>query len=323
MSRDIKWGILGCGKIAHKFAQDMDKVDNTELYAVASRTEEKAKAFAEKYRTTEYYDSYVALAQDPKVDAIYVATPHVFHKENSILCLRHKKAVLCEKPFAMNLREVDEMIAVAKENEVLLMEALWTYFLPHYQYLLQVVQSKKYGELQELRADFGYKPETSSTNNRLFDKTLGGGSLLDIGIYPIFAALSTLGIPHSIESSAQFYKTGVDSECHMTFTYPKAKAILQSTFLKNTPSEAIFTFEKATMVLNTRFHEPTSITLIENGNKEIIKFNCQSIGYNYEVEHFNQLLKQKKTESDVMSFSFSKNLMVLLDKVRNQINLVY
>lgn len=320
MNKKVKWGILGCGKIAQKFALDLAKVENAELYAVASREQQKANDFANRYNFKFAYNAYNLLAKDKLVDAIYIATPHVFHKENTILCLKHKKAVLCEKPFAMNLGEVTEMITVAKENNVLLMEALWTYFLPHYQFLLEVFQSKKYGELLELKADFGFKPFKNQLNDRLFKKSLGGGSLLDIGIYPIFAALSTLGVPQKIEAKASFFDTEVDSECQMIFFYKKAKAKLKSTFLEETPTEAIFKFEKATLILNSRFHQPTTITIKTPNKRELLDFKYSTIGYNFEIEHFNNLLLENKKESDVMSYKFSKNLIILLDKVRELIN---
>ena len=135
---NIKWGIIGLGKIANKFATDLAIVENTKLVAVASRSQCKADNFAAKFNVKSTYNSYEKLAKDPAVDAVYIATPHSFHKEHSLLCMQNKKAVLCEKPFAMNLREVEEMIATAQENNVLLMEALWTFFLPHFKYVLDL-----------------------------------------------------------------------------------------------------------------------------------------------------------------------------------------
>lgn len=322
MTKVIKWGILGLGKIAHKFATDLATVPNCQIYAVASRTEEKFQDFATKYGATKAYTSYEALAQDKTVDIVYIATPHSFHKEHTMLCLQHKKAVLCEKPFAMNIGEVDEMISVAKENKVLLMEALWTYFLPHYQYVLNVFKTKKYGELFELKADFGFKPEYD-LEGRLFNKSLGGGSLLDIGIYPIFAALSTLGLPKNIEAKATFFETGADASCTITFNYKDAVANLKSTFLEETKTEAIFTFDKATIIINTRFHQPTTLTIIKDNTKETVDFNYKTIGYNYEIAHINQLLREGKTESNIMTFEFSENLIQTLDKVRRLIGLEY
>ncbi len=314
---------MGLGKIADKFATDLLTVDDSELYAVASRTQDKADAFAKKYNATKAYSSYETLAKDSQVDAVYIATPHVFHKENTLLCLKNGIAVLCEKPFAMSSEEVNEMIDCAKANNVLLMEALWTYFLPHYKHVLDLVKDKKFGNILKLEADFGFKTEYDETS-RVIKKSLGGGSLLDIGIYPIFTALSVLGTPKNIEASATFFDNDVDSSCTMTFHYPnEVEAHLKSTLLEESPTEAIIYCEHATIRLNSRFHEPSTVTIIANGKEETLDFGYSTIGYNYEVIHFNNLLKQGKIESDIMTFSFSKKLIKLLDKVSQIIGLEY
>ena len=321
--RKIRWGIIGLGKIAHKFASDLLTIDDAELYAVASRTQEKADKFAEKYKAEKGYSSYGDLANDSKVDAVYIATPHPFHKENTILCLKNGIAVLCEKPFAMNSEEVHEMIDCAMANNVLLMEALWTYFLPHYNHVLELIKNETYGKIFKLEADFGFKQEYDQTN-RVIKKDLGGGSLLDIGIYPIFAALTTLGNPAKIEAQATFFENDVDSSCTMTFEYKNGiKAHLKSTLLEETPTAAIFHCEKGTIKINPRFHEPSTVTITSNGKEETLDFDCSTIGYNYEVIHFNDLLRQGKIQSDVMTFSFSKKLMKYLDKVSQIIGLEY
>jgi predicted dehydrogenase len=321
-TKNIRWGIIGLGKIANKFATDLVTIENIELVAVASRSQQNADEFAAKYNCKKAYNSYLALVNDPEVDAVYIATPHSFHKEHAILCLQHKKAVLCEKPFAMNLQEVTEMITVAKENNVLLMEALWTFFLPHFNYVLEMVKSDKYGKLKEVEADFGFKSKYD-VESRLLKKEIGGGSLLDIGIYPIFAALATLGNPDSIEAKATFFETGADSECTIVFNYKEAKATLKSTLLEETPTEAIFTFEKAIIKIHSRFHEPASVTVLENGKEETTDFDSKTFGYNYEAEHFSQLIREGKKESNIMTFEFSRNLITTLDKVRNSIGLEY
>ncbi|MEL0456649.1 Gfo/Idh/MocA family oxidoreductase [Flavobacteriaceae bacterium SZ-1-7] len=321
--KKIKWGIIGLGRIANSFATDLAKIPDAELYAVASRSQEKAEAFAKKHNAIKAYDSYEALANDKTIDAVYVATPHALHKDNAIMCLKNGIAVLGEKPFAMNAQEVDEMIAIAKENNTLLMEALWTYFLPHYQYVLEALKNNTYGKVLKLEADFGFsRPYDTST--RLFNKDLGGGSLLDIGIYPIFVALSTLGRPNNIEARATFFENGADSTCDMVFKYGNnVEALLRSTLIEETPTQAIFYFENATIKINSKFHEPSTVSIIKDGNEEVKDFNYSTIGYNFETIHFNQLLRDGKTESDIMTFHFSKQLIKTLDEVRSLINLQY
>ncbi|HEY5687023.1 MAG TPA: Gfo/Idh/MocA family oxidoreductase [Yeosuana sp.] len=321
--KTIRWGIMGLGNIAHKFAQDLIKIEHSQLYAVASRTKEKAAEFASKYGVSQIYGSYEELVNDANIDAIYIATPHTLHKENTLLCLEKGIAVLCEKPFAMNASEVDMMISKAKEKKVLLMEALWTSFLPHYQYGLKELKNKTYGNLLKMEASFGFFREFDN-DSRLFKKSLGGGSLLDIGIYPIFAAFSAVGKPESIEATATFFENGADSSCDMIFNYKNGlKAYLKSSLLEDLPTEAIFYCEKGTIKINRQFHCPSTITITVDGKEEHLDFHYQTIGYNYEIEHFNELLRQQKTESPIMSFKFSQELIALLDDVRTLINLKY
>ncbi|SFZ91391.1 Predicted dehydrogenase [Flaviramulus basaltis] len=320
--KTINWGIIGLGNIANKFAKDLLTIKDAKLYAVASRTQEKADEFAKKYDAIKAYDSYEALANDPNIDAVYIATPHVYHKENTILCLKKGIAVLCEKPFAMNIEEVEEMIACAKENNTLLMEALWTYFLPHYQYVLELIENKTYGKILKVESDFGFHREFDDSS-RTYNKSLGGGSLLDIGIYPIFTALSTLGVPNNIDATATFFENGADSTCDMVFHYDNCDAHLESSFISNNPTEAIFYCEKAIIKINTMFHMPTTVSIIIDGKEEIKDFGYNTIGYNYEAIHFNKLIREGKKESDIMTFDFSRNLIKILDDVRNIINLSY
>ena len=321
--RTINWGIIGLGKIAHKFAQDLSTLEQTKLHAVASRSQEKANDFAKTYGAAVAYGSYEKLAKDPTIDAVYIATPHSFHKEHSVLCLKQKKAVLCEKPFAMNQQEVEDMVSCAQANDTLLMEALWTYFLPHYQFVLKTIESNTFGKLLKLKADFGFKAALHP-EGRLYKKALGGGSLLDIGIYPIFAALSSLGYPKVISSEATFFDNGADASCNIHFGYSdEVEAVLHSTLEEETATTATFEFEDATLILNSRFHEPTSVSIIQNGKEDTKTFDYKTIGYSYEIEHFNQLISDGKKESPIMTFDFSRQLISLLDAVRSQIGLDY
>lgn len=320
---NIRWGILGLGHIANTFAQDLLTVDGCELYAVASRSPQKAEDFAKKYQATQAYCSYEELVNDTNIDAIYIATPHALHKQHVLLCLQRGIAVLCEKPFAMDVAEVNEMISIAQKNNVLLMEAMWTYFLPHYQFVLTELANKTYGELLSVEADFGFSAPFDA-QSRLFRKSLGGGSLLDIGIYPIFAALSTLGIPDTVTANATFFDNGADSSCLMQFKYKKgASALLKCTLLESTSCEALFYCEQAIIKINSGFHGPTTVTLIKGSEQQTLDFNNKTHGYNYEITHFNELLVQGKTESNMMTFDFSRDLISTLDMIRKKIGLTY
>lgn len=321
--KNIKWGIIGLGNIAHKFAKDLSQIEDAQLYAVASRSQEKADVFASEYQAEKAYNSYEDLVLDTNVDAVYIATPHALHKENTLLCLKYKIPVLCEKPFAMDSKEVNEMITAAKAHDTLLMEALWTYFLPHYQHVLKLIEAHTYGALLKLEADFGFY-RAFDNNSRLFNKSLGGGSLLDIGIYPIFAALSTLGTPKDIEAEATFFENGADSSCNMIFNYKNGnKAYLKSSLLEDLPTEAIFQFEKAYVKINRQFHAPSTIAIESEGKSETLDFGYSSIGYRYEIIHFNDLIRNNQKESPVMSHDFSKIIINTLDSIRKIINLNY
>ncbi|WP_108867153.1 Gfo/Idh/MocA family protein [Aquimarina aquimarini] len=319
----VKWGIIGCGNIAYKFAKDLASVSNAMLYAVASRSIKKAEDFRKKHHATKTYGSYEAISKDPNIDIIYIATPHVFHYQNTLLCLTNKKAVLCEKPFAMDASQVKEMITIAKKNNVFLMEALWTYFLPHYQYVLDIISSNQLGKIKALKADFGYN-SAFDPKSRVYNKELGGGSLLDIGIYPLFAALTILGYPEKINATATIGRTGVDEDCTVQLLYKNgATASLYSTITEKTDTEAVIELEKGTIILNSQFHKPSSVTIEKDGESKIVNFPVHTNGYNYEAIHAQEMLLQNRTESTIMSFEKSIQLISLLDAVRKQIGLSY
>ncbi|HEY9185206.1 MAG TPA: Gfo/Idh/MocA family oxidoreductase [Salegentibacter sp.] len=318
-----KWGVIGLGKIAVKFCTDLKVVEGAELYAVASRNLQKAEEFAKEHNATKAFGAYEEMLQDKNVEVVYIATPHVFHLEHTLLSLSYKKAVLCEKPFAINKSQVQEMIAAAKKENVFLMEAMWTEFLPHFEALKEIVHSGKYGAIKNIRADFGFVTKFDA-DSRLFNKALGGGSLLDIGVYPVFLALSLLGDPHKISALASIGKTGVDEDCDITFEYPEnVLAHLHSTVQKNTPTTANIQLEKAKIIVHTRFHEPSSLTIISEGKEITKEFGVTTHGYNFEAAHVQEMLKQGRTESDKMTFRKSLQLIELLDKVRADIQLEY
>lgn len=290
---------------------------------MASRSMDHAGAFASQYHVQKYYESYQRLAEDPDVDAVYIASPHVFHKEHSILFLNRKKAVLCEKPFDMNGSQVEEMVNAARASDTLLMEAMWTIFLPHFQAVLREIKEGAIGNVTGIEADFGfstrYNPES-----RLFKKELGGGSLLDIGIYPVFLALSVLGMPERIKADATFFDTGADSSCNMVFSYGNhAEARLHCTLLKQTPTGAIIRGERGKIIIHPKFHQPTAFSIHKDGKTQRFDFAVSTLGFNYEIEHFSNLLLNGKKESNIMSFRTSGQLIHLLDAVRDSIGLQY
>lgn len=322
--KKIKWGIIGLGKIAHKMAQDLILVEDAELIAVASRDIRKSKAFAQRYHATYFYGSYEELAQNPEVDVVYIATPHVFHYENTMMCLKAGKSVLCEKAFGMNEEEVRQMIAEAQKRKLFLMEALWTRFIPATEKLLQLMERKTIGAIKHLRADFGFAANYDP-NHRVFYKKLGGGSLLDIGIYPVYLSLLLWGAPQKIKANARINQDGIDSFCSMVFEYEnQGQAFLESNLELDTPTEAYIFGEKGSIKVHSRFHHSEQLSIYkEKSVVENIPIPYKGNGYYHEISEVNQCLKQGKIESDKMPLSMSLLLIQTLDKVRQEIALYY
>lgn len=319
--KTIKWGILGAGRIASKFAADLKLVTDAELVAVGSRTQQSADEFGKEFNIKNRHASYEALVKDPEVDVIYIATPHNLHYENTLLCLQHNKAVLCEKPFAMNTRQAKAMIDMAREKKVFLMEALWTKFHPHYKKMQEMIGQGLLGEVRSVLINFGFKP-APPVPARLFDPALGGGTLMDIGIYNVFMAMSVLGKPDVIEASMTPAATGVDEQCAILFKYKNgAMAQLFSTFSSNLATEADISGTAGRIRLTSRFYEPSAT--IEYyakypDSKEIIAIEKEAgFGYQYEARHVNDCLKRGLTESDVVTFADTMLLMETLDNIRS------
>jgi predicted dehydrogenase len=323
----IRWGILGCGRIARKFAADLRLVDDAELTAIASRNKETLELFAKDFPCKHHHNSYEALAVNDEVDVIYVATPHSHHYEHTMLCLNHDKAVLCEKAFAINSRQAKEMIKTAKEKKVFLMEALWTKFLPHYKKLQELLQQKTLGDIKSVLVNFGFKTSDKSPQ-RLFDPLLGGGTLLDIGIYNVFMTLSILGKPDVIEATMTPAPTGVDEQIAVLFKYNNgAMAQLFSSFDTNLPTQAEINGTEGCITLTTRFYEPSTTIQLSKKipyEREVIVVEKEAgFGYHYEARHVNECLKKGLIESPVMTHADTLLLMEILDRIRNKARIEY
>ena len=321
-NKKYNWAILGCGKIAKKFSSDLQLLKNANLYATASRNIAKAKNFAEEFDFEKYYGSYSEMLSDPKVDIVYIATPHSHHLEHTLLCLKHKKAVLCEKAFAINTKEVVQMIAASKENNTFLMEAFWTRFNPTFKKVLEIIDSKELGELKTVKSDFMFTAPFDE-NHRLFNIKLGGGSLLDIGIYPVFMALMTLGIPKEINTTASLSKTGSDDYLNMQFSYEENKnAILTSGLTCDSFNDTEFYFEKGSVRISRENHRP--LVIGKKGHiEEILIDNGLGHGYHFEATHVMECLDKNLTESPVLPFSFSLDLIKTLDRIREKSGIIY
>lgn len=320
--KTYNWAILGCGKIAKKFAADLKLLPNAGLYATASRSEEKAKEFANEFGFKKYYGSYLDMVLDPGVAIVYIATPHSYHLEHSLLCLNHKKAVLCEKAFALNAKEVQQMIACSKQNDSFLMEAFWTRFNPAFLKVLDILNSNELGALKHVKSDFKFLAPFNP-KHRLFNMDLGGGSLLDIGIYPVFAALMTLGVPDKITVHAEHSPTGSDEQLEILFLYKNgSSANLSSGFNCAAFNDSDFLFEKGAVRISRELNRPM---LYKTGYevKEINIENEPGLGYQLEAQHVMECLDSGLNESPLLPLDFSLSLIQTLDRIREIAGLRY
>jgi len=326
MKDTIRWGILGCGKIAHKFANDLRLVEGARLAAVASRDAANVAAFAKQFNAEHTFTSYEAMVKSDVIDVVYIATPHGLHHEHTLLCLNYGKAVLCEKAFALNSQQASEMIATAEAKKVFLMEAFWTKFLPQYQKVVSIIGSGQLGEIKWIQADFGFRAPDPPAQ-RIYDPALGGGSLLDVGIYPVFLALSLLGKPDSITASIVRHDTGVDEQWSSVFTYRNGVlATLSSSFVADTPVEAVIAGTKGRIQWRNRFHNAIGHVELVIGKEEPVPVETRredGYGYQFEARHVGECLRQGLTESPVMTHADTLQLMHTLDEIRKICGITY
>jgi predicted dehydrogenase len=319
----MNWGIIATGKIAGAFAAGVKEIPDATLLGVASRSQESADRFGQTHNVPRRYGSYEALAEDPDIDVIYIGTPHPAHYENTLLCLKAGKHVVCEKPLAMNGRQVREMIDTARAHNVFLMEAMWMWFIPAVRHAKALVESGAIGTPHVLMADFGF-PASFDLHSRLFDPHLGGGALLDIGIYPLALSLYLFGKPQTITGKAVLGQTGVDEVMTATLEYANGRiANLTATLRADTPSEAVIAGSRGNLRLHRPFWHSTMLTLDLRGDRQTTEVPMVGNGYNYEVAEAMKQIRAGVVESDVMSWQDSLDLMEMMDTLRQQWGLVY
>ena len=325
MKTEINWGIIGLGKIAHKFAQSLQYVPQARLHAVASTDAQRASDFARQYSARYQFSSYEALLNCPHLDVVYISTNHPQHCAVTLMCLRRRIPVLCEKPFGMNAHEVKMMIETAKTNQTFLMEALWSCFIPSYQKALEIIKNGIIGRPLSMKADFGFVAPFNP-DSRIYNKDLGGSSLLDIGIYPIFLAQSVFGgKPEKIQAMATMASTGIDETCAMNLQYANGEiAMCHSTVRAHTTIEAFIYGEEGVLHIHPRFHHSKMLTVkLNSGHEDSLALPYDGHGYQYEAIEVNKCLKNNQLESSIVSHKFSTDLIETLDAVRKEIGLVY
>jgi predicted dehydrogenase len=318
------WAIIGPGKIAQKFASDLKLLPNANLYAVGSRNIDRAKSFASQYNFQKAYGSYLEVAEDPDVDIVYIASPHVCHYKDSLLFLNSEKAVLCEKPVAINEQQCQIMLQTAKKNNAFFMEALWTRFVPSFNKCIELIEEGEIGEVNLVEANFCINPPYE-VEGRIFNPMLGGGSLLDIGLYPVFLSLEILGKPEMINAMATLSETGVDSSCSMLFKNKENKlSVLSSTVICEGGIEAVVHGSEGIIRLNSPWHIPTTVDLVKKGAEPVhYKFIEPGYGYQYEAEEVMKCLDDKKIESSLFGWQKSIDLISTLDEIRKRASIVY
>ena len=321
--QNIKWGIVGLGNIANKFAEDLALVPDAILWAVASSNAERAQEFARKHKAIRHYDSYSSLFEDPAVQVVYIATLHPDHVPIAIEAIRHGKGVLCEKPLGINTKEVQELINLAQNHSLFLMEALWTRFNPAFEQTLKFIQEGELGLLRYINASFSFNGLDRSIDSRLFNPQKAGGALLDIGIYPLFLAYQILGIPKDIKASAILTPQGVDVQLGFILTYETAQAVLYASFSHDEDMRATICGEKGQIYLSSRWHETDQIHRVQSGKSTIINCPVKGRGYYYEILEVHKCLILGQTESKKWNWKNSLDLSSLMDQIRKQCGIVY
>ena len=320
-----RWGIIGPGNIARNFVQDLKLLDGPQIVAaILGNTPDSTKQFAEDFQISNYYTDAEEFFQH-EMDVVYIASPHTLHYEHSLQCLQHHLPVLVEKPMAINLEQCEELTGLSKKNRAFLMEGMWIRFLPGIQQVLQMIKDGVIGNIVSIKASMGYKAPPDS-NSRYFDPALGGGSLLDLGIYPVFLSLLLLGKPRTIKAIGTLSDQGIDEVCSVLFHYRDGQhAILESTLVSGSDLPAEIAGEKGVIkILDPWYEKSAGIELnIYGEGKVVYPCSWEGHGLQYEAAEVLNCLNTKEYESKLMSHAFSRMVIEVMDEIRSQINVVY
>lgn len=316
MTEPLRWGVLGTGGIAHTFASDFRFTDDGVVAAVGSRSKASADAFGDEFDVPRRHASYEDLVRDDGVDVIYVGTPHPLHFANAMLALEHGKPVLVEKAFTMTAQEARDLVAAARSNQLFLMEAMWTRFLPHVVALRDLIHKGALGEIVTIEADHGQWFE-HDPGSRLFARELGGSALLDLGVYPVSFASMLLGTPERLTALVDPAFSGVDGQASMLFGYAHgAQAVLNCTSSARTATRACVSGTEARIEIDGDFYAPTSFTLItRDGDEQRFDFATRGRGLHYEAHEVASCLRDGKLESTAMPLDESISIMETMERV--------
>nr|WP_314542049.1 Gfo/Idh/MocA family oxidoreductase [uncultured Massilia sp.] len=323
MSAQVRWGILGTGKIAKAFATALQDTPDAVLAGVGSRTLDGAQAFAAQFGGTAY-GSYEALVQADDVDLVYVGTPHPMHYENVRMALEAGKGVLCEKAFTVNRRQAEELVALACDKKLFLMEAMWTRFLPAFAEVRRIVASGEIGTVRQVSADFGFKADVGP-EHRLFNPELGGGALLDLGIYPLSIAAALQGPVTGVLAQADLGPTGVDEQTALVLHHENGgMSVLSCSLRARLSSELTVAGERGHVRMNTMFHRARSVTVaLADGTARTVDTPFLGNGYVHEIVEAQRCWRAGEIESPAMTHADTLMLMSVMDEARRQIGLQY
>lgn len=320
----IRWGILGTGRIGHDFAAGLRDTPGAETLAVGSRAVDSARDFASSLGIARYYGSYAELASDPEVDVIYVATPHPFHEANASLCLEAGKHVLCEKPMTINAAQAERVIALARERGLFLMEGMWTRFFPLMERVRDLISSGAIGEPRLLDVDFGFR-SPFDPSQRLFNPELGGGALLDVGVYCVSLSSMVFGPPDRITGLAHLGETGVDEQSAAILVHDDGRMSTISIATRTaTPQEAVIAGTDGLIRIHPEWWRPDTLTLSRPDEEdETIVAPSTRNGFQHEAEEVMRCIRTGATESEVMPLLETLGIARTMDELRRQWGLVY
>ncbi|HEY3001774.1 MAG TPA: Gfo/Idh/MocA family oxidoreductase [Kribbellaceae bacterium] len=320
----VRWGILATGWVAGRFTEDLRLLDECEVVAVGSRTLAAAEAFASRHDIPRAYGSWAALAADPDVDVVYVATPHAAHRQAALTCIDAGKAVLVEKPVTLDAGSAQELVTAARRRGTFLMEAMWMRCLPVVRRVARLIADGAIGAVTSVRADFGL-PGPFDPAHRLRDPALGGGATLDLGIYPVTLAHLALGMPDTVQAVATRTPEGVDENTGILLGYPSgAVATLSCGFVGETPCTAAISGTLGRIDLPSPFYRPDRFTLHGTGAAPaVVEEPIRGWGYHFEAAEVNRCLRAGLGESPLVPASTSVAVLSILDQIRARIGVTY
>lgn len=322
----VKLGIIGPGNIAREFVSDLAFVKTPQqVVAVLGHNEDSTRAFAGTFNIKNIFFELDAFVTQGNMDLVYVATPHTLHHDQVMKCLQHRIPVLCEKPLTINESQCKELVDAARLAQTFLMEGMWIRFLPGIRLVMSLINEGKIGKIVSLRASMGYKAP-SDPDSRYFDPALGGGSLLDLGVYPVFLALLLLGTPDTIKAVGTLSEEGIDETCSVLFHYNKGQhATLESSLKSETKLPVEIAGEKGTIKILYPWFEKTPGIELQLYNGEPVTYPTQWEGHGlyFEIEEVIRCIQNKQIESKLLSHAFSIDLIRTMDEIRSQVNVSY